>query len=157
MSAKGYLGVILGLLLVVATAYSGSGGYGMEAASVIGLWRLEGTMPPGAPSEGGPVGLSDNALYWWFHPDGTVSLRIDAKKSKRRGRGFWKQNGRKIVISWENGLRIRVTIVRLKRNSLIVLSMPGLAGRAMGSRLFSGPCGIVLLESSDGITDNRDE
>jgi hypothetical protein len=94
-------------------------GWGEQAGSVIGLWRLAGIMPAGVPTEEIPEGLTDRYFYW-FYGDGTLALLQETEEGKTSHRGAWKQKENEIVITWENGVQNLVRVVKIGENYMIL-------------------------------------
>ncbi len=90
-----------------------------DGGSIKGLWQLASVMPAGVPTEERPEVLS-GSLFYWFTPDGRVTLLDDTDGGIKRQRGVWRQRGDQIVIVWESGLRLSIKVVKSEKGSIIL-------------------------------------
>jgi hypothetical protein len=110
------------IILVTVVLHVPSTALGQRLSSMNGLWVLAGVMPAGLPMEEVPKGINERHFYW-FHDDGTVSLRIETVGGSSEHKGVWKQNGNRVVIVWENGVKNLVRVVTLAERSMILTGL----------------------------------
>ena len=92
------------------------------ATSVEGLWILAGVMPAGVPMEETPKGLTEREFYW-FHENGTLLMTVESDTGRSKHKALWKQDGNRLVIVWENGVKNLVRVVRIGGNSMILTGL----------------------------------
>ncbi len=90
-----------------------------EAGNIRGLWQLASVMPAGVPAEERPE-TPGGSLFYWFTPDGCVTLLDDTDGGIKRQRGVWRQRGNQIAIVWESGLRLSIKVVKSEKDSIIL-------------------------------------
>jgi len=99
-----------------------SQGCAQRLSTLSGLWILAGVMPAGVPMEEVPKGLTEKQFYW-FHDDGTLLMTVESDLGNTKHKGVWKQDGNRLVIIWENGVKNLVRIVRLGESSMILTGL----------------------------------
>jgi hypothetical protein len=110
------------LVTVAMSLHMPSVGCAQRLSTLSGLWTLAGVMPAGVPTEEVPKGLTEKQLYW-FHENGTLSMTVESDLRSTLHKGVWKLDGNRLVITWENGVRNLIGIVRLGEHSMILTGL----------------------------------
>lgn len=113
---------VIWIIVLVAILHVPSPCLGQRLGTLNGLWLLAGVMPAGLPMEEVPKGLTERHFYW-FNDDGTLVLRIETANGRSDHKGLWKQDGNRVVILWENGVKNRVRVVTLAQRSMILTGL----------------------------------